>query len=107
MNFTNETPLLTVLVEIDPPTLLVRLQGEIDLSCVELLDSIDSLNLEDVAAVTLDMAGLEFVDSAGAQALLRLRDTELAAGREVRLIGPRPNVRKVFHLLGQEHVLAA
>jgi anti-anti-sigma factor len=107
MKFSNETPLLTVLVEIDPPTLLVRLQGEIDLSCVELLDSIHSLNLEDVVTMTLDLADLEFVDSAGTEALLRLRATELASGRDVRLIGPRPNVRKVFHLLGQEHVLAA
>jgi len=103
----DEAPLLTLLVEVDPPSLLVRLCGEIDLSCVDLLDGIRSLNLDGVDEVTLDLEGLEFSDSFGAAALLRLRDHLLAAGRSVRLSGPRPIVRTVFVLLGEGHLLAA
>ncbi|WP_162529726.1 STAS domain-containing protein [Nocardioides caldifontis] len=102
-----DLPLLTVLVEIDPPALLVRLQGEIDLSCVDLLDSITGLSLEEVDRVMLDLSGLVFTDSAGADALLRLREDLLATGRIVMLVGPRRIVRTVFELLGAGHLLAA
>jgi anti-anti-sigma factor len=102
-----EAPLLTVLVEVDPPTLLVRLQGEIDLSCVELLDSITRLNLEDVVDVTLDLAALDFADTAGAEAILRLREDLLGDGRTVRLTRPKRIVQTVFELLGEAHALVA
>ena len=107
MDVNEEAPPLTLLVEIDPPSLLVRLCGEIDLSCVDLLDSIDGLNLNGVRDVTLDLELLEFADAAGATALLRLRANQLAAGRDVRMTAPRRIVRKVFDILGEGHVLAA
>ena len=107
MNGSDESPLLTILVEVDPPTLLVQLQGEIDLSCVDLLDSITSLNLKSVEQVTLDLTALDFADSSGADALVRLHDDLVATGRTVRLTGPRPIVRTVFELLGEGHVLVA
>jgi anti-anti-sigma factor len=107
MDAYEDAPPLTLLVEVDPPLLLVRLCGEIDLSCVDLLDSIDSLNLNGVRDVTLDLEELEFADAAGATAILRLRANQLAAGREVRMTAPRRIVRKVFDLLGEGDVLAA
>ena len=51
-----------------------------------------------VRDIVLDCENLEFVDSAGLESLLRLRDRAAERQGQVRLVRPDPNVAKILEI---------
>lgn len=98
---------LRVTAEVDPPDLKIRLAGEIDLACAELLESVARAELVGISLVTLDLTDLTFSDLAGMRAMLKFRADHEVSGCEVRLVHAQPIVRRVFELSGNSDHLAA
>lgn len=98
---------LRVTVDVEPPHLNVRLEGELDLACADLVEAVTQVEMADVHSVTVDLSGLEFTDLAGLRALLQFRDQQLDNSREIRFVEPQRVVRRVFELAGVGHCLAA
>ena len=84
----------------------VRLHGELDMGSCDLLTAVfAAVDLTEVTHITVDLDDLEFVDSTGVQALLRIRALQREAGRQVQVRHPRPPVQRVFRVLGIEALL--
>ncbi len=84
----------------------VRLHGELDMGCCDLLTAaFAAVDLAGVTDITVDLADLEFVDSTGVQAFLQIRTHQMQAGRRVRFSRPQPPVQRVFRVLGIETLL--
>ena len=84
----------------------VRLRGELDMGCCDLLTAVfASVDLTGVTDIAVDLDDLEFVDSSGVQAFLQIRSIQLQAGRHVRFQRPQPPVQRVFRVLGIEALL--
>jgi anti-anti-sigma factor len=101
------TSTLRLTVDLEPPLLTVRLQGEIDLACADLLDAVTQVELADVTCVVIDLAQLEFSDLAGLRALLGFRSRQLDEARDVRLVNAQPIVRRLFELTGAAEAITA
>jgi|tagenome__1003787_1003787.scaffolds.fasta_scaffold20848482_1 anti-anti-sigma factor len=80
--------------------LIVRLEGELDFSCIEFLRAGLLPETPAIACVTLDLGDLEFVDVAGARGILNLWAAHARLGRVVRVIHVRPLAARIFALLG-------
>jgi anti-anti-sigma factor len=79
---------------------VLRLVGELDLANASgFEDAVLAASAED-EAVSIDLAGLTFIDSSGIRALIRIADG--CAPRQVILRSPRPNVLKIFEITGFE-----
>jgi anti-anti-sigma factor len=99
-------PLLTVAVEPTSDGVRVQLHGEADLSVLVLLTE----GLRDAAEagnpVEVDLADVHFFDCSCLGALSSFRDSQRAAGRDCRLVGVPPRVRRLLALTGREDLLA-
>jgi anti-anti-sigma factor len=86
------------IARIDEPRGL-RLSGEVDLSNADQLKSALEPEVERGGEITLDVAGLTFIGSAGVQALIRaLLDLE---GRgSIVLFDPRDSLRQLIGIMG-------
>jgi len=98
---------LRVTADVEPPLLRVRLEGEIDFGCSDLLQAFTEVELAGVTTVVVDLSALDFTDIAGMRALMRFRTDQIDAKRVIELVAARPAVRKVFSLCGEEASLAA
>jgi anti-anti-sigma factor len=86
----------------------VRLHGELDMGCCDLLTAaFAAVDLTGVTYVTVDLGELQFVDSCGVQAFLQIRARQMQAGRRVRFSSPRTPVQRVFRVLGIDALLTA
>jgi hypothetical protein len=56
---------LRITAHLAPPVLQLRLDGELDLACADLLDAVTSVELAGVDTVTVDLGGLGFCESQG------------------------------------------
>lgn len=101
----DEASTLSVIVDVAPPDLYVRLRGEIDLACADLLDAVTRVELDAVTHVDIDLSGLEFSDLAGLRALLAFRGRHADGDRIVTLSAAQPAVRRLFELAGHGDVL--
>jgi anti-anti-sigma factor len=76
---------------------VLKLVGELDLSTV---DTMTSLGRDALAGppslLTVDLAGVEFCDSAGINGLVKLRNASVELGSRFRVTHPRPHVRRVL-----------
>lgn len=91
-------------VELDdaPHEATVSVVGELDLATAPLLDeAVDSFGDPDSRQLTVDMAGLAFMDSSGLAVLLKARQ----AGWKVVLRRPARPVREVVEASGLAGVL--
>ncbi len=104
---TLESPILSIVVDVTPTALSVRLRGELDLSCADLVTAVTTVESLEATTVFVDLAELTFCDSAGVDALLELRALQRARGRQVHLVNARPLLRRLFFAVGEEHCLAA
>jgi anti-anti-sigma factor len=81
----------------DPPGF--RLTGEVDVSNADALDT-ELWGWSHPGNMTLDLSGLEFIDSSGVRTLIdavvRLRGSD----HRMIVIGPSPPVERVFEILG-------
>jgi anti-anti-sigma factor len=99
---------LRVVATRSPERLDVRLHGELDMGCCDLLTAaFAAVNLTGVTHITVDLGDLEFVDSTGVQTFLQLRALQMQAGRQVKFERPQPPVQRVFRVLGIEALLTA
>lgn len=86
----------------------IRLDGELDMGSCDLLTAVlAAVDLVGVTCITVDLDGLEFVDSTGVLTFLRMRTLQQRSGRRVRFERPRPPVQRVFKTLGIETLLMA
>jgi sigma-B regulation protein RsbU (phosphoserine phosphatase) len=68
--------------------------GELDEAMLTLLPRLD-----DGGTVVVDLAGLEYVSSAGLRSFARIRKSMRARNGHTLLLNPQPQVRKVFDIV--------
>jgi anti-sigma B factor antagonist len=81
----------------DPPGF--ELIGEIDVSNADALDA-ELQGWAHPDDMTLDLSGLEFIDSSGIRILIDAIVRLGGSDRRMILIGPSPSVERVFEILG-------
>ena len=82
---------------------IVRLVGELDLAEVGPLQAeLERLCSNGLSALTLDLSGLEFLDSTGLHALLRLRSRCESQQLALRLVPGPPSVQRLFRITGTD-----
>ncbi len=84
-----------------PGVTLVLLAGELDVaSAATLMETVDRELAPASSEVVFDLAALEFLDVAGARALVRAVDRVRGAGGFAAVVSPSPPVERVLRLLG-------
>ncbi|HEV7524651.1 MAG TPA: STAS domain-containing protein [Acidimicrobiia bacterium] len=86
---------------------IVRFAGELDSSTVARAEGRAREALERMTAqrLVIDMSEVTFCDSSGLTVLLRLNLAARAAGREVVIYRPRPQVRRIIEITDLQAVL--
>ena len=80
--------------------------GELDISSAPALEHAVSQALDGQGdEFRVDISGLTFMDSAGAQALVRVHNHVERVGRQLVVVSPTPGVRMVFEILGLEQII--
>jgi anti-sigma B factor antagonist len=88
----------------DPETLYVS--GELDVSTAPALEHAVARTLDGQGGeYRLDVRRMTFMDSTGAQALLRLHRRLAGLGRRLVLVAPRRQVLLVLEILGLDQVI--
>ena len=78
-------------------------EGELDLSDEDgLVDDVEAMLDDDAGSVRLDLTGVEFIDSSGVRAILRLH---LDHSGRVRLVALSDAVNRVLRIAGLIDVL--
>jgi anti-sigma B factor antagonist len=96
----NGGPPFAVIVVPGNPTTVV-LKGELDMATApELSQRLEELVATGQHEVTLDLGGLEFMDSQGIKALLKARETLRSHGGGLRVRAPQPLVARVLETTG-------
>jgi anti-anti-sigma factor len=91
----------------DRPGATVVLVGELDLRTASVLLERTAVVFQRAGAgeLTLDLAGVQFCDSAGINALVRLREQSNQHGWQLRTVNPQNTVRRVLGFTGlTEHL---
>ena len=82
---------------------IVRLVGELDLAEVLPLQAeFERLCSNGVSMLTVDLSGLDFVDSTGLHALLRLNGRCASQELSLRLVPGPPSVQRLFQITGTD-----
>jgi anti-sigma B factor antagonist len=85
--------------------LRVALSGDVDIARQrELTDLVTAFRHSDAATVEVDLADVEFMDSTGLTAIMRLRSIALERGGIVRLLQPSRPVRRALEVSGMTAV---
>lgn len=87
---------VTFSVDVVGTELHLAVRGELDLSCAEQFDRLFDLGTECIRSLELDLTDLTFCDVAGVNALTGFRSFHETHGRDVRLVGVRPQVRRLL-----------
>lgn len=85
--------------------LTMSLHGELDLACTDMLDDVTYESDDDIEDVVVDLADLDFTDTAGIRALVGVQSRNRERGRNVSLAAASGLVRRVFTLYGREDAL--
>ena len=85
----------------------LALSGDLDMSATFRLEpALDRLlSSSQVGEVVLDLGDVNFVDSSGLGLLLATYERSREAGTAMAIVGPSPEVQRVFRLAGVETVL--
>lgn len=89
-------PSVILSVDVVGPVLHLALSGELDLACAEEFDGLFDLGTEGIDRIVLDLDQLSFCDVTGVNALTGFQSFHQAHGREVRLVGVRPQLRRLL-----------
>ncbi len=87
--------------------LALSFAGELDLACTDLLGPNPYEDDARITEVTMDISGLDFVDTAGVRALLDVQSRHLERGRSFVVSRPSALVGRVVALFGREDLLTA
>jgi anti-anti-sigma factor len=102
-----EDGLLTVRVEQDGDTLVVRPFGEVNLSNAKTLEAeLRRAIGGDSSAVVVDLGGVGFIDTIGLRALLLIAKQARRAGVRLSMLRGSPPVERVIEETGVERLLA-
>ena len=102
----DEAP-LTVNAAVEGGIARVTLRGELDLDRAgALAGELSDLTKQGATAVTIDVSGLNFIDSSGLRALLTAREQLDGAGVSLRLTALSPAVERVLDMTGTRTLLA-
>jgi anti-sigma B factor antagonist len=86
---------------------VVAVSGELDLSCVELLEEeMERIFDGDASVIVLDLSKLEFIDSIGIQLLQRLQARSSEDGDRLRLIHGAAPVQRVLELTRADRLIS-
>ena len=102
------TTALRVTSETDGPVTVLRLAGELDLATAgDLREHLRHTLTQGpgLRRLVVDLAGLEFLDVTGLNALLEAKPQLASMGASLSLRRPRPMVRRMLALLDLEHEL--
>jgi anti-sigma B factor antagonist len=78
---------------------VLRLDGELDLASVPLLESeVKNATLDNPATVVLDLRGLEFIDSTGLRAILSLDKRSTEHGQTFALVRGSEQVQRLMNI---------
>ncbi|MEI2454860.1 STAS domain-containing protein [Lysobacter firmicutimachus] len=90
-------------IRIDPATAQsqrVSLAGRLDTASYAELDrQLAPLLAADVPSLVLDLAGLEYISSAGIRSIFRARKALAGRNGKVVVVNPQPQIQKVFDLV--------
>src|SRR5438477_7469733 len=93
-------------VEQQADTVLIRLQGEFDLTCEEpFRDELTFMLEADTTALVLDLCALTFIDSVGLRMLVTLSRTTSDDGLSFTVLCGEGHVRRVLRETGLDGVL--
>ena len=85
----------------------IHLDGRLDSDTVALLDSeLNNLVDSPVDVVVFDLAGLEYISSAGLRSIFGTRQTLAARSGRIVLLNARPQVQKVFDIVKATDIAA-
>jgi len=88
-------------------TSTLRIAGSLDvLTAPELMPTIDQLVDEKRPRVTVDLSGLDIIDSSGVAALVALYKRLRAVGGQVTVVGARDQPLAIFKLLRMDKVFS-
>jgi anti-anti-sigma factor len=98
----NDIPGLSISIEAGPP-MIVRVEGEIDISTSERVGASLAENLDPAAsdAVIFDLGGVTFIDSSGLAALIGI----VRGGHPVVVRNASPAVHRIIEATGLDEVL--
>ena len=86
-------------VSMDSGSADLKLSGRFDFNAHrEFREAIDTVLSSPATVVTVDFAGVEYLDSSALGMLLMLRDRAKSAAREVRLAGCRGAVKQILDI---------
>jgi anti-sigma B factor antagonist len=96
---------LRVTMDTDPRSaeagVVLRVAGEIDIQTSPLLDDhLQRVLAEGASSITIDLDGVTFLDSTGLSVLITGLKRCQTGGGDLRVVSPRPNVRRVFEITG-------
>ena len=78
---------------------VIRLQGRFDFnSHRDFREAVDSALAAQASAITVDLAGVEYLDSSALGMLLMLRDRAKSAARDVTLANCRDAVKQILDI---------
>jgi anti-anti-sigma factor len=85
---------------------VLRVTGRIDREWAEhLSDALEDLLRKGVRSLSVDLSGVEYISSAGADVLVRHAQALSGIRGELRLSSPSPAVLEAFSVIGQDHRL--
>jgi anti-sigma B factor antagonist len=97
-------PRLRMWVDDTPTRVVIRVSGELDLATVPQLRQVLDAHARSGQTMVIDMSEVEFLDSMGLAALVRVRHRAIARGAKLELVAPPETVYKVFTLTGLDRL---
>ena len=89
-----------------PEHTVLRVSGDLDLETApRLLAGAEPHLAGSTDALIIDLSTLQFIDSSGLSALIRINQRMVAAGRPLTIIAPAPQVAKAFEITGLDQIL--
>lgn len=84
----------------------IALRGELDIATVPIVEEhLVRLEADGVTSIVIDLVELTFIESAGLHVFLDARTRARLNDRELLFFGARPELRRVFELVGAESLL--
>jgi anti-sigma B factor antagonist len=94
-------PLLSVSIERDGSTAVVKIEGEVEFATApRLRATLVDLAIEGANPVILDLGAVTFLDSAGISLLIQAKKRLQSAGSDLLLRSPQRNVMRVLEISG-------
>lgn len=85
---------------------IVKLSGELDVSCAMDVKSELEKTLEDkFLDIKLDMSSLEYIDSTGIGVIVGVMKKLKAGGKDIYILNARDNVKKIFKITGLDQIM--